>query len=178
MSDRTPIQAAHQRLQGQRLRLRALVPEDAAFVLALLTDAEFLRQIGDRGVHDLASAERYIREGPQASHTRHGFGLDAIELRDGRCIGICGLLRRDTHPDVELGFALLPQARGRGYAREAAALVLREATGRLGLRRLVALTAPDNAPSIRILRALGFRFERMAALTPHGPTRCFVYEVT
>ncbi len=161
---------------GKRLRLRPLEAGDAPFILALLTDAEFLRQVGDRGVHDLAGAERYIREGPQASRARHGFALDAIELPDGRCVGICGLLRRDTHDEVELGFALLPEARGHGYAREAAALALRDAGERLGLKRLIALTAPDNERSIRILTALGFRFERMATLTASGPSRLFSYE--
>jgi len=160
-----------------RVRLRPLQATDAPFILALLTDAEFLRQVGDRGVHDLASARQYIDSGPRTSYARHGFGLEAIEVRDGRCIGICGLLRRDTHPDVELGFALLPGARGQGYAAEAAALTVGRATQELGLRRLVALVAPDNPRSARIVETLGFRFERMAHLSPAGTSQLFVYEV-
>lgn len=164
-------------IESARLRLRQYVDADAPFILELLTDPEFLRHIGDRGVHDIADAQRYIRESPGASYSRYGFGLYALERKDGGpVLGMCGLLRRDTHPDVELGFALLPAARGHGYAREAAAATLRYAVQELQLTRLVALTAPDNTASIRILNELGFRFERMAKLSPSGPSRVFVFE--
>jgi RimJ/RimL family protein N-acetyltransferase len=90
---------------------------------------------------------------------------------------MCGLLRRDSHPDVEIGFAFLPQARHRGYALEAAAATLQLGVDALGLTRIVAITAPDNAASIRILKHLGLRFERMVHFTPDGrESRLFVYE--
>ena len=75
---------------------------------------------------------------------------------------MCGLLKRDWLADVDLGFAFLPRFWARGYAREAASGVLAHAWAALGLTRIVAITSPDNAASIRLLEKLGFRFERMA----------------
>ncbi|MBS0578832.1 MAG: GNAT family N-acetyltransferase [Proteobacteria bacterium] len=162
-----------------RLRLRLLNPLDAPFILALLTDPAFRANVGDRGVHDLASAGRYIIEGPAASYAQFGFGMFAVERKeDARPIGMCGLLRRDSHPDVEIGFAMLPIGRGHGYALEAATASLRLGVERFGLRRIVAITAPDNAGSIRILEQLGFRFERMVRFTADGESRLFIFEPT
>jgi RimJ/RimL family protein N-acetyltransferase len=155
--------------ETERLRLREMGIDDAPFILEVLTDPDFVANVGDRGVHGLADARRYIVEGPGASYVKHGFGLYVVELlADNTPIGMCGLLRRDSHPDVEIGFAFLPRARGRGYALEAARATLSFAQRRLGIARIVALTKPHNRRSIRILESMGMGFERMARFTPDG----------
>jgi [ribosomal protein S5]-alanine N-acetyltransferase len=161
-----------------RLRLRQFEQRDAPFIVELLTDPEFLRNIGDRGVHDEADAQRYIASGPVASYARNGFGLYKMELKDSStAIGMCGLLRRDTHPDVEIGFALLPKYRRTGYTLEAARAVMQLAQHVLGLTRVVAITAPDNAASIRILERLNMKFAGMVHYTSDGGvSRLFVWE--
>jgi RimJ/RimL family protein N-acetyltransferase len=161
-----------------RLRLRRVTADDAAFVLELMTDPAFIANIGDRGVHGLEDARRYIAEGPGASYQRFGFGLYLVELKaEARAIGMCGLLRRDTHPDVEIGFALLPQARRQGYALEAATATMRLAVESLHLQRIVAITAPHNRDSIRILERVGLKFERLVRFAPDGSeSRLFVFE--
>ena len=144
-----------------RLRLREVTASDAPFILELVDSAEFRRWIGDRGVSDLPSASRYIEQGPRASYARHGFGLWAVELRESRApIGLCGLLKRDTLDDVDLGYALLARHAGHGYAREAAAAALAWGNEVRGLARIVAIVLPDNARSIAVLEAIGMRFER------------------
>jgi RimJ/RimL family protein N-acetyltransferase len=161
-----------------RLRLRQVEDADAAFILELLTDRDFLTNVGDRGVHDLPSAQRYLVSGPLASYRRDGFGLWLVELKPAaQAIGLAGLLRRDTHPDVEIGFALLPRFRRQGYALEAARAVLDYATGTLGLARVVALAAPGNARSIRILEALGMQPAQLVRFTPDGGlSRLFILD--
>jgi [ribosomal protein S5]-alanine N-acetyltransferase len=144
-----------------RLRLRHLTGEDAAFVLELLNEPDFIRNIGDREVRTLDAARRYIQLGPVASYSQHGFGLFLVELRDcGVPIGICGLLKRDYLADVDVGFALRESFRGKGYAFEAASAVLHLGQQVLGLRRIVAITSPDNHASMSLLRRLGLEFER------------------
>jgi ribosomal-protein-alanine N-acetyltransferase len=167
-------------IETARLSLRWVRAGDAAFVVELLTDPDFLANIGDRGVHDLESARRYIEEGPGASYRRFGFGLYVVELKEtAAALGMCGLLRRDSHPDVEIGFALLPRARRQGYALEAARATMQFGTATLGLRRIVALTAPENTASIRILERLGLTFQRPVQFTPGGAeSRLFVLEVS
>ena len=84
------------------------------------------------------------------------------ETRAGRePVGICGLIRRDFLDDVDLGFALAPEHRGRGYAREAALATMDHARAAHGLDRLAAIVSPGNAASIRLLEGLGFVFQRL-----------------
>lgn len=112
-------------------------------------------------VEALEQAHAYIQAGALKIYERHGFGLYLMELKGERTpIGICGLVKRDTLDDVDLGFALAHKHRGKGYAREAAAATVACARDTLGLRRVVAIVAPDNANSVRLLGGLGFSFER------------------
>ncbi|KFN49432.1 GNAT family N-acetyltransferase [Arenimonas composti] len=143
-------------LRTPRLRLRELVADDAPFVLELLTDPDFLRHIGDRGVRDLDSARAYVGDGPQASYARHGHGLWLCELLEtGEPAGICGLIRRDTLEAPDLGYAWLPRFRGRGFALEAAAATLAHARSALAMDRLLAIVSPGNDASCRLLEKLG-----------------------
>ena len=83
-------------------------------------------------------------------------------------IEMCGLLKRDQLPDVDLGYAFFPEFWSRGYAHESARAVLQWAAER-GIDRIVAIVSPGNAASIRLLNKLGFAFERMATLSPGEP---------
>ena len=143
-----------------RLVLREFTHGDDAFVLRLLNEPSWLRFIGDRGVRTLEDARRYLDDGPFRSYATNGFGLWCVEPREsGAPLGMCGLIRRDTLPDVDVGFAFLPEAWGRGYAMEAASAVLAHARDALGLRRVLAITDPENAASIRVLERIGMRRE-------------------
>ena len=140
-----------------RLRLRELQLADAPLVLRLLNEPGFHRYIGDKGVRDLVQAEAYLRDGPLASYRAHGFGLWCVERHaDGAAVGMVGLLRRDWLAHVDIGYALLAESAGHGYAREAAEAVCRLAAQQFGLNRLLAIVNHDNAASIRLLEALGF----------------------
>ncbi len=150
-----------------RLALRELDQDDARQILDLLNDDDFLRHIGDRGVRSPEDALAYITAGPVASYAANGFGLWAVErLEDGAWLGICGLIRRETLPDVDLGYALLPACRGMGFALEAATAAFAYARDSVGLDRLLAIVSPGNAPSRRLLEKLGFTFERLVRLQP------------
>lgn len=98
---------------SERLELRELTVVDAPFILELLNDGDFHRYIGDRGVRTLADAENYIQQGPAVSYARHGHGLYLVVRReDGARLGICGLIKRDTLPCEDIGYAFLPAWRG------------------------------------------------------------------
>jgi RimJ/RimL family protein N-acetyltransferase len=152
-------------LETVRLALTRLADRDAEFIRGLLNEPSFLRYIGDRGVRTTDDARRYIRDGPVASYARYGYGLLRVGLKaDDIPIGICGVLKRDTLPEPDLGFSLLPAYWSKGYAHEAADAVMRQARGVLGVGRILAITSVDNESSIRLLGKLGFRFERMLRL--------------
>lgn len=152
--------------ETERLTLRRLTVDDAEFVFALLNEPSWLRFIGDKGVRTLEDARAYIENGPVAMYQRFGFGLYVTERRtDGVPMGMCGLIKRDGLDDVDIGFAFLPAYWGRGYAFEAATAVMDYGRTVIGLTRIVAITAPDNESSARLLEKLGLRFDRMVRLS-------------
>ena len=154
-------------LETARLTLRRLTLDDAQFIVRLLNDADFMKHIGDRGVRTAADVPQYLQLGPFAMYERHGFGLWHVARKpDGAPIGMCGLLKRDTLPDVDLGYAYLPEYRGQGYALEAAQACLRHAAGKYGLRRVIAVVSPGNSASIALLEKVGMRFEAMHFMRP------------
>jgi RimJ/RimL family protein N-acetyltransferase len=100
-----------------------------------------------------------------ASYTKHGFGLFHVSLKDaGTAIGMCGLLKRDVLEDVDIGFAYLPQYGGKGYATEAALAMIHYGHVALGLKRIVAITAPDNEASQNVLRKIGLHHQKTIQL--------------
>ncbi|MGH8854764.1 MAG: GNAT family N-acetyltransferase [Telluria sp.] len=156
-------------LRTARLRLRLAGPCDAAFYLELVNDPAFIEHIGDRGLRTLEAAVKAIEDGPVAMQRDRGHSLYLVELLDGGApIGLSGLIKRDALDDVDIGYAFLPQHRGRGYAFEAAQAVTGHARA-LGIGRLAAITNPANLASIALLLKLGMRFERFAELTPGQP---------
>lgn len=157
-------------LETDRLILRQLTVEDADFVLKLLNEPSFLSFIGDKGVRTLDDARAYILKGPVESYQRFGFGLYLTELKEnGTPIGMCGLLKRESLKDVDIGYALLPKFWGKGYAYEAASAVMAFGKSAFGLSRIVAVTTPDNHSSIKIIEKLGLRFEQMVRLSEDEP---------
>ncbi len=146
------------------LILREIVATDATFIHALLTDPDFLANIGHRGVGTLADAERVIESKYRASYAEHGFGMWAIEGKtEGMPLGMAGLVRRDGLEHVDIGYALLPAGRGRGYASEATRAVMDWAVAH-GIAPVVAIVNPDNAASIAVLRKLGLVADRRVRL--------------
>lgn len=157
-------------LETQRLRLRWFAAADAAFILQLLNEPSWIANIGPRNVTTLEEAQTWIRERLIGNYEKQGFGFWAAErLADGQLMGMCGLVKRDTLPAVDLGYAFLPAYWGQGYAREGAAACLDYARNALGLRRVLAITGPDNLASSRVLEAIGMKHEDTRVL--EGETR-------
>ncbi len=71
-----------------------------------MNEPSWLRFIGDRNVHDMGEAAGYIAKGPVASYEKNGFGLYLVELKEsGEPAGMRGLIRRDSLPHADIGFA-------------------------------------------------------------------------
>ncbi len=157
-------------IETERLVLRELSVDDAEFILGLLNQPSFIRHIGDKGVRTLDDARGYILNGPADSYRRFGFGLYLVEARDsGAPMGICGLLKRETLDDIDVGFAFVPEFWSRGYAFESASAVMTHARNTLGLERVIAVVSPGNQASIKLLEKLGLSFERRVRLTDDEP---------
>lgn len=158
-------------LETERLRLIHLDPDaDTEFILKLVNEPSFHQYIGDKGVRTVEDARAYIVNGPVKSYELNGYGLYKVELQDGATpIGMCGLVKRDTLPYADIGFAFLEDYWNKGYARESAAATIRYAKEELGIKRVLAITTPDNAASGKLLNKIGLRFDRLTKLTPDSP---------
>jgi RimJ/RimL family protein N-acetyltransferase len=162
---------------SERLVLRELTAVDAPFILELLNDGDFHRYIGDRGVRTLADAEDYIQQGPAVSYARHGHGLYLVMRREDEArLGICGLIKRDTLPCEDIGYAFLPAYRGQGYGIEAARAALQDGRERLGIERVIAIVTPGNERSVGLLAKLGLSQGRLVKLG-ESEEECLLLEV-
>ena len=164
--------------ETERLRIRWLVEDDCEFILRLYNTDGFLRFIGDRNIRSTNDARKFIRDGPVKMYTDLGIGLYAVELKtDHQCLlGICGLIKRDSLDDIDLGYAFLPEFAGVGYAIESARAVLQHARTGLHLKRLVAITSPDNVNSINLLKKLGLTFEKNIENDSSGSASLYAIE--
>ncbi len=154
-------------MQTERLIIRPFTMEDAPFTLRLLNEPSFIENITDKGVRTLEQAAAYLTEGPLASYATHGHGLWLVQHRvTGNPMGMCGLIKRDSLPEVDLGYAFVPEFWGLGYASEAAAACLAWGRDTLGLAGLLAIVSPGNTASIRLLQGLEFQ---LTGTMEHSP---------
>jgi ribosomal-protein-alanine N-acetyltransferase len=155
-------------LQTLRLEIREVVLSDRAFIFRLLNEPSWLENIGDRGVRSEADAETYITNHIRGQYRAVGYGMYALLLRSTQLpIGLCGLVRREFLSAPDLGFALLPEYVGHGYAAEAARSLLAHAKLAWSVERLYAIVRPGNQRSVRLLQQLGFRRQGICS-TPQG----------
>lgn len=164
-------------LETDRLILRLQTTDDAAFILELLNDPSWLQFIGNRNVKIIEDARSYILKSIRM-YEQFGFGLFLVEKKDDHIpLGICGLVKRDSLEDVDIGFAFLPQYWGKGYAYEAASAVMAHGRDTLGLNRIVAITTQDNHASIKLLEKVGLQYKQLIRL-PNDPKelKLFVFD--
>lgn len=156
--------------ETERLFVRPMQVDDAAFILELLNEPSFVENIGDKGVRTIEDALGYIQSAGWDNYAKHGFGMNTVELADASTrIGICGLLQRDSlnHPD--LGFAYLEAFHGLGFATEAGRGMLRIARESLSLQKVCAFTAITNEASVHVLEKLGMKGGASRLLSDDGP---------
>jgi [ribosomal protein S5]-alanine N-acetyltransferase len=145
-------------VETERLVLREIdSAADAEFIFELLNSPKFIEFIGDRGVRSVTDAASFIDTKYRQSYIDHGFGLYTVErTSDKIAVGICGLVRRNTLPAPDMGFAFLPKYERMGYGFESAAAVIDHARDAFGLTELLAITTMDNEASGLLLKKLGF----------------------
>ena len=153
------------RLETERLILQRVTHADTGFMLAIWNDPAFVRNVGDRGVRTVEEARKALDEGAFHLYREFGYGPYKMVRKDDKvAIGICGLFKRDNLDAPDIGFSVLPDYCGKGYAKEAAFAVLAHARDDLGIRELTAIVTADNAPSIGLIEKLGLTFRGMITM--------------
>ncbi len=143
-------------IETERLRLRNYTLKDAPFVYDLMNSEGWINNIGDRNIKTIWDAENYIQFNYFSAYERFGYGPFLVSLKEtGTPIGSTGLYKRENleHPDV--GYAFLPEFWNKGFAFEAASAVMQFALNTLKIKKITAITLPNNIPSIKLLKKLG-----------------------
>lgn len=161
-------------LEGPRVSVRAFRVDDLSDYRRLISEAFG----GAPGDPILLDRLRYfaLADIVPESLGQPSYGDRAICLReDGRLIGSVGLVpalapfgqlpSRGGMPsantaEVGLFWALLHDHRGRGFATEAAHLLIAHAFGTMHVARMIATTEDDNTASIAVMKRLGMTVER------------------
>ncbi|MEO7044535.1 MAG: GNAT family N-acetyltransferase [Ferruginibacter sp.] len=152
-------------LETERLLLREFTNEDASFIVTLLNTPTFLKFIGDKKVRTISEAENYLATGPIKSYAENGFGLWLFSLKENnKPIGMCGLIKRDTLEDVDIGYAMLPEQENKGYAFEICNATINYGKATLALDRIIAITTKGNVRSCSLLNKIGLHFEKIISL--------------
>ena len=142
---------------GEKIFLRKANLNDAGFLLRLLNQKSFIDNIRDKGIKTQKQAEEHIE---QAYLIPYQIGTPApyvvAELSSNTSIGVCGLYQRPFFNIPDLGYAFLDDFTGKGYASEAAKLLMQYVKSEGNHPKLSAITLESNAASISLLNKVGF----------------------
>ena len=145
-------------LRGVRTRLRAPVAGDAAAVFALYADPRVMRYWPRAPMVELQEAQRWIDEVLASFDDRTRIEWIVTARDDDRALGTCTLFNFVGRAHAAwVGYALHPDAWGRGLARDAVSRAMAWGQDTLGLQRFDANADPRNAASLRLLGDLGFK---------------------
>lgn len=149
-------------LESERLILRPPVAADLDGFAALMADERSARFIG--GVQPRSAAWRQLCT-IAGSWYLYGWGMfSVIEKSSGRWIGRLGPMAPEGWPGTEVGYALLRDATGKGYATEGAAAAIDWAFEQLGWTEVIHCIHPDNHASQMVAKRLGSRLQRPGQL--------------
>jgi RimJ/RimL family protein N-acetyltransferase len=165
----------HQRVPAptQRLAFRQMTVGDLDDMAALLGDLAVMRYYPRPKNRDEALA--WI-DWNQRLYRQEGFGLWLLTRRaTGEFVGDCGLTPQQVGGTtaIEVGYHVRAALQGLGYATEAAAACRDHARDVLGVKRLIAITNPENGPSQRVAEKIGLAYERDAISGSGEPVRIY-----
>jgi RimJ/RimL family protein N-acetyltransferase len=145
-------------LETERLRFRRFRGDDFPVYETWCADIEIMRYLGGKTFNRI---EAWRHMAYQLGHwALLGYGYYAVEEKSsGRLIGRVGFTNHAGWPGFELGWTIVPEFQRRGYATEAASMLLSYAFDMLDQPHVMSLIHPDNAPSRKVAEKLGQKIE-------------------
>lgn len=161
--------------ETERLLVRHLNETDVDAMHAVYGDAMAMQWVDDGRLLDRDGCLRWIAVTKENRATR-GYGMSALVLKEsGAVVGFCGIVHPGGQSEPEIKYALLRDYWGQGLATEAVEGMLAYAAKHLGLRRVIATTAPENEPSHRVLLKVGMLHLETIRNVDGSPTKTFVW---
>jgi RimJ/RimL family protein N-acetyltransferase len=163
--------------QTERLIFSEFTYDDVAFIVRITNTEGWLKYIGDRNTKTEEGAIEYLNKGPISSYAKTGYGLWKVSLKTtNEPIGICGVFNRNIFEHPDIGYAILPEHEGKGYASEATIGTVNYAVNDLGLPNLVGIVDLDNYRSIALLEKIGMSYRKNIVL-PGETTELKLYSL-
>lgn len=148
-------------INTERTILKPMAIDDAGFVYELVNSKGWLENIGDRNVNSIEDAVKYIQDKMINHYDKNGYGNFLMSRKsDNQKIGCISLYNRKDVDGVDIGFAMLPEFMGMGYAYEGAHAVKKVAHEDLKLSGITAITSKNNVVSQKLIEKLGLVFKK------------------
>lgn len=151
-------------LETDRLILRPPSPEDFDAWAAFAADEEANRYLGGAQPREIAWRTMCVMTGAWVVRGYSMFSI--IEKETGLWVGRLGPWRPEGWPGTEVGWGVIRERWGRGYAVEGAAAAIDWAFGHLGWTEVIHTIDPGNTNSQNVARKLGSSILRHAVLPP------------
>jgi RimJ/RimL family protein N-acetyltransferase len=146
----------YKEFKTERLIIRPTSEKDSELIYQLMNTPKFVKFVGDREINSIQDAENYIKIKMLPQLKTFGYSnYSLITKSEGIKIGTCGLYNRDGVDGIDIGFGLLPQYEGFGYAYESASRLVRAAFEEFNIDKIKAFTTKENMSSQRLLEKLG-----------------------
>jgi len=158
-------------IKTQRLIIRRHVPEDLEPMRSFFSDEEATRLLDMTPEQKTEEAVHSLLDAVIASYDSGEpiFAMAIVEKEWGKFVGSCGMAPDDLEPgEIQIFYVILPEYQGRGFASEAAAGLVDHAFTKLGVERLFASMAAENATSVKVAEKLGMTFEGSAERELNG----------
>lgn len=166
----------HEMYRTERVLARHLEDTDFDAMFAVYSDPGAMTWVDDGSPIEREECARWI-EVTKKNYAERGYGMSALVLLEsGEVFGFCGLVHPGGQEVAELKYALLREYWGRGLATEAARGMLQYGLETLGIRRVIATTAPENEPSHRVLGKCGMRHLETVPDADGDLVKTFVWE--
>lgn len=161
-------------------------PKNCAFLVKLWNTEEFIKTSGRTGIDTPEKASNFLRNRVHADYARNNYGIFLVSLKpdenatlpESTPIGTVSLMKGDS-PDSylapDIGYAILPEETGKGYATEAAVALLEYARKELGVDSVFGFCAREDRHSARVLEKIGFEFRGEKKLKVFGGKESSVY---
>jgi RimJ/RimL family protein N-acetyltransferase len=161
-------------------------PDHCAFIVRLWNTEHFIQSCGKTGIDTPEKASQFIKNRVQADYNRNKHGQFLVSLKphpdaslaESKLIGMVSLMKGEppnayTYPDI--GYTILPEENGKGYATEAAIGLLDYARRELNIDGVFGFCSEGNTTSRRVLEKIGLEFRGMRKLRIFGGSLDAVY---
>ena len=167
----------HKSFQSERLIIRPTLEQDAELIYQLMNSPKFIKYVGDRQLYSVKDAEKYIQDKMLPQLRSVGYSnYSLINKKNGAKIGICGLYDREGLDGIDIGFGILPEYEGLGYAFESSSRIIKAGFEELEISEIKAITNKENISSQYLLVKLEFELKGTIML-PNENDELLLYKI-